>query len=104
MVGAHSGPATRVDASPLVEALCVRLESVYHSPQKQSGRRISRWRIILDKYHNIRNLVTLHDHLMTATNLQLYELNQTTLTTWYICDLILVYFPDSFFRGELRRV
>ena len=34
-----------------------------------------------DKYHNIRNLVTLHDHLMNATNIQLYELNQTTLLT-----------------------
>lgn len=83
MVGGNSGPATSVDASPLVEAICLKLESICHSPQKVKGRKtVSRWKVILDKYHHIRNLVTLHDRLMATTNLQLYELNQTTLLTW----------------------
>ena len=82
MVGGNSSPATHVNASPLVEAICVKLEATYHSPQRCNGKSVSRWRIILDKYHNIRNLVTLHDRLMNATNIQLYELNQTTLLTW----------------------
>lgn len=82
MVGGNSGPATAVDASPLVGALCDKLESVCPSPQKSKGKKISRWRVILDKYHHIRNLVTLHDRLMHRTNIQLYELNQTTLLKW----------------------
>ena len=71
-----------VDASPLVEAIFVKLEATYHSPQRRNGKSVSRWRLILDKYHNIRNLVNFHDRLMNATNIQLYELNQTTLLTW----------------------
>ena len=82
MVGGNSGPATHVDASPLVEAIYVKLEATYHSPLRRNGKSVSRWRLILDKYHNIRNLVTLHDRLMNATNIQLYEVNQTTLLTW----------------------
>ena len=82
MVGGNSGPATHVDASPLVEAICVKLEATHHSPLRRNGKNVSRWRLILDKYHNIRNLVTLHDRLMNATNIQLYEVNQTTLLTW----------------------
>ncbi|XP_071834946.1 uncharacterized protein, partial [Apostichopus japonicus] len=35
MIGTTLGPATSVDASPLVEALCIKLESVQSSPQKQ---------------------------------------------------------------------
>lgn len=84
MVGGNSGPATAVDTSPLVEAICVKLEAKYHSPNKQQGKSVSRWKIILDKYHNIRNLVTRHDHLMEKTNLQLCKLNQTTLVAWYV--------------------
>ena len=45
-----------VDASPLVEG--------------HDGKSISRWTLILDKYQNIKNLVTLHDHLMSSTNLK----------------------------------
>ncbi|KAJ8034188.1 hypothetical protein HOLleu_20922 [Holothuria leucospilota] len=84
MVVGNSGPATSVDASPLVEAICLKLESICHSPQKVKGKRtVSRWKVILDKYHHIRNLVTLHARLMATTNLQLYELSQTTLLTWW---------------------
>ncbi|KAJ7357856.1 hypothetical protein OS493_022674 [Desmophyllum pertusum] len=83
MIGSNSGPATTVDTSPLVEALCTKLESVCPSPKGHKGKTISRWRVILDKYHHIRNLVTLHNRLMTRTNIQLYELNQTTLLGWW---------------------
>lgn len=83
MVGGNSGPATSVDVSPIVESICAKLEAAIPSPKKQQGKiSTSRWRLILDKYHHIRNLVTLHDRLMAKTNLQLYELNQTTLLAW----------------------
>lgn len=84
MVGGNSGPASSVDASPVVEAICVKLEAAYPSPKKKNGKGISRWKVILDKYHHIRNLVTRHDRLISTTNLQLYELNQTTLLAWYV--------------------
>lgn len=50
MVGGNSGPATSVDASSIVEALCVKLEAATPSPKKQQGKNTSRWRFILDKY------------------------------------------------------
>ena len=83
MVGGNSGPATAVDASPVVEALCVKLETAFHTPEKIDGRTVSRWRRILTSYHHIRELVTLNDKTMKNTNIQLYELNQTTLMKWY---------------------
>ncbi|CAB3994599.1 Hypothetical predicted protein [Paramuricea clavata] len=43
MVGGDSGPATAVDASPIFECLCKKLENVFHSPQKKDGKTISRW-------------------------------------------------------------
>jgi hypothetical protein len=89
MVGGNSGPATAVDTSPIVECLCKKLESVFHSPQKKDGKTISKWRLILGAYHHIRELVTLNDRIMQKTNIQLYELNQTTLLKWY--DLILIH-------------
>jgi hypothetical protein len=72
---------------PAGRSLCKKLESVFHSPQKKDGKTISKWRLILGAYHHIRELVTLNDRIMENTNLQLYELNQTTLLKWY--DLIL---------------
>ena len=84
MVGANSGPATAVSASPIVECLCKKLESFFHSPQKRDRKTISRWRLVLGAYHHIRELVTLNDKIMKNTNLQLYELNQATLLKWYI--------------------
>jgi hypothetical protein len=83
MVGGNSGPATSVDASPVVEELIVLLEKHYVSSERKDGRTITRWRRILTSYHNIRELVTVHDLVMRNTNLQLYELNQTTLMIWY---------------------
>ena len=82
-MGSNSGPATAVVASPIVECLCKKLQSAFNSPQKKDGRTISRWRLILDAYHHIRELVTTNDTIMEQTNLQLYELNQTTLLKWY---------------------
>ena len=87
MVGGNSGPATEVKASPLVECLCKKLQSVFNSPQKKDGKSVSRWRLILGAYHHIRQLVTLNSAIMDNTNIQLYELNQTTLIKWY--DLVL---------------
>ena len=84
MVGGNSGPATSVDASPLVEAICSKLEAAYSSSQKRQGKSFSRWKVILDKYHHIRTLMTHHDRIMQKTNIQLYKLNQTTLLAWCV--------------------
>jgi hypothetical protein len=82
MVGGDSGPATAVNASPVVEQLVSQLEKHYVSSTKVNGRSVSRWRRILTSYHNIRELVTMNDMIMKETNIQLYELNQTTLMKW----------------------
>jgi hypothetical protein len=82
MVGGDSGPATAANASPVVEQLVSQLEKHYVSSTKVNGRSVSRWRRILTSYHNIRELVTMNDLIMKQTNIQLYELNQTTLMKW----------------------
>ncbi|CAB3994605.1 Hypothetical predicted protein [Paramuricea clavata] len=83
MVGGDSGPATAVDVSPVVEQLVSQLEKHFVSPIKVDGRSVSRWRRILTSYRNIRELVTMHDLIMKETNIQLFELNQTTLMKWW---------------------
>lgn len=39
MVAGKSGPATSVDASPVVEAVCVKLEAAAPSPKKAAGEK-----------------------------------------------------------------
>lgn len=90
MVGGNSGPATSVSLSPIVEALCSKLEATHHTAQKIDGQTVSRWRLILTDYHHIRELVMLDNTITKDTNLQLYELNQTTLMNWY--DIQYIYF------------
>ena len=75
----HSGtPAQDPDCCRLIEAICIRLCDVYKSPKK--GR--TRWSLILDHYHKLRERVVANDRLMECTELQIVALNNTTLNKW----------------------
>ena len=83
-MGSSAGPAQWPDASRLVEALVIRLCDLHPNKKViQTGAgRVPRWSLILGDYGNIRSFVVSNHHLMEETSLQLFELNNSTLTQW----------------------
>jgi len=78
------GPAQWPDASRLVEAMCVRLCRLHPAAVQVGGVRQRRWNAIIADYSHIRELVLSNFKLMDSTGLQLFELNQRTLTQWFV--------------------
>ncbi|MEQ2223538.1 hypothetical protein ILYODFUR_037756, partial [Ilyodon furcidens] len=83
LIGHPGGPAQWPSTSRLVEAMCIKLCSLHRSPTKKDGVRLPRWTKVLTDYHHIRDLVLNSHTLMEATSLQLFVLNQRTLTQWF---------------------
>ncbi|XP_057213117.1 uncharacterized protein LOC130568344 [Triplophysa rosa] len=77
-----SGPAQWPNASHLVEAVCLALCRIYPAGQTVAGVRVSRRAAILRDYRIIRDVVLDSPRLMAETKLQLFELNQQTLSQW----------------------
>ena len=88
---ATGGPAQWPDASRLDEAICVRLCELHLSPTKSTKSktgtvREQRWSTILVKYSHLREQVLSNCQLLDNTSLQLFELNQCTLTQWFVAS------------------
>ena len=84
MLGVNTGPATWPDASRLVEAICVMLCRLHPSPRK-SGRAVTpRFPVVASDYASIRQLVVTNARLMEQTTLLLFDINQRTLSQWYV--------------------
>ncbi|KAK1156709.1 hypothetical protein AOXY_G25730 [Acipenser oxyrinchus oxyrinchus] len=83
LLGQGSGPAQWPQTSRLVEAICIQLCRLHPSPTKSKGVRTSRWAAILGDYSKVRELVLGSPRLMEKTTLQLFELNQHTLSQWH---------------------
>ncbi|XP_038842219.1 uncharacterized protein LOC120041349 [Salvelinus namaycush] len=83
LLGLNSGPASWPGSSRLVEAICRQLCQIYPSAMQSAGVKKSRWALILADYVAIREAVLNSPRLMTRTNLQLFELNQRTISQWY---------------------
>uniref|UniRef100_A0AAV2JFC2 Uncharacterized protein n=1 Tax=Knipowitschia caucasica TaxID=637954 RepID=A0AAV2JFC2_KNICA len=83
LIGHPGGPAQWPSTSRLVEAMCIKLCALHKSPTKKDGVRLFRWTKVLNDYHHIRDLVLNCHTLMEATSLQLFVLNQRTLTQWF---------------------
>ena len=82
VLGGSSGPATWPDASRLVEAIFLRLCVLYPGNKRVMGVLLTRWTLVLREYNSIRNVVTMHPALKTRTTIQLYVVNQYTLSQW----------------------
>lgn len=82
-LGEGSGPAQWPNASRLVEAVCLALCRIYPAGQTVAGVRVNRWAAILRDYRIIRDVVLDSPRLMAETRLQLFELNQQTLSQWH---------------------
>ncbi|XP_034024633.1 uncharacterized protein LOC117508900 [Thalassophryne amazonica] len=83
LIGHPGGPAQWPSTSRLVEAMCIKLCALHKSPTKKGGVRLPRWTKVLNDYHHIRDLLLNCHPLMEATSLQLFTLNQRTLTQWF---------------------
>ncbi|XP_051800536.1 uncharacterized protein LOC127532606 [Acanthochromis polyacanthus] len=82
MVGTGSGPAIWPDTSRLVEAIFIQLCILHPSSRRTMGCLQSRWTLVLRDYNTIRIVVCTHPALKTRTTLQLFEVNQRTLSQW----------------------
>ncbi|XP_042169059.1 uncharacterized protein LOC121843508 [Oncorhynchus tshawytscha] len=82
LLGLNSGPANWPGTSRLVEAICSQLCQIHPSATQSAGVKKSRWALILADYVGIREAVLNSPRLMAQTNLQLFELNQRTISQW----------------------
>lgn len=74
--------ATWPDTSRLVEAIFIRLCILHPHCKRMMGCLVTRWSLVLRDYNTIRDVVVLHPDLMTRTTLQLFVVNQATLSQW----------------------
>ena len=82
LLGTASGPATWPGTSHLVEAICSQLCRLHPSAARAAGVRRSRWALVLADYAAIREAVLASRRLMDRTQIQLFELNQRSLSQW----------------------
>ncbi|XP_062250347.1 uncharacterized protein LOC133959246 [Platichthys flesus] len=83
MLGASSTPAQWPDCCRLVETMFIRLCNIHQSPAKKGKRATSRWSLILRDYRKIRQLVVGNCRVMQGSEIQLVEVNQSTLIQWH---------------------
>ena len=80
MVG--TGRATWPDTSRLVEAIFILLCQLNPSSRMKWGHHLSRWALVILEYDRIRCLVSRSPALVARTTLQLFGVNQQTLSQW----------------------
>ncbi|KAA8578286.1 hypothetical protein FQN60_016780, partial [Etheostoma spectabile] len=83
LLGPNSGPANWPSASRLVEAICSQLCQLHPKGTRSGGIRRDRWALVLSDYVAIRAAVLASLRLMAQTDIQLFELNQRTLSQWF---------------------
>ncbi|KAJ8364998.1 hypothetical protein SKAU_G00138290 [Synaphobranchus kaupii] len=83
LLGQASGAANWPSASRLVEAICSQLCRLHPTGFLSGGVRRTQWAAVLADYVHIRELVLDSPRLMAQTTLQLFELNQRTLSQWF---------------------
>nr|XP_054601615.1 uncharacterized protein LOC107390515 [Nothobranchius furzeri]XP_054601616.1 uncharacterized protein LOC107390515 [Nothobranchius furzeri] len=81
--GEPSGAANWPDASRVVEAMCSQLCRLHPAAGRVDGVSRSRWFLICNDYMAVRQVVLNCPRLMAQTQLQLYELNQKTISQWF---------------------
>ncbi|CAB1435238.1 unnamed protein product [Pleuronectes platessa] len=83
MLGASSTPAQWPDCCRLVETIFIRLCNIHQSPTKKGKKATSRWSLILRDYRKIRQLLVGNCRVMQGSEIQLVEVNQSTLIQWH---------------------
>lgn len=83
VLGSTASPGQWPDCCRLIEAIFIRLCRIHRSPRKKGKGSFTRWTLILHDYGMIRQLILNNEAIMQNTNLQLVEVNQTTLVQWH---------------------
>ncbi|XP_051953220.1 uncharacterized protein LOC127623061 [Xyrauchen texanus] len=83
VLGQGSGPAQWPNISRIVEAVCLELCSIHPAGKVKWGVSMNRWAAILHDYQAIRRLVGNCSTLRGKTKIQLFDINQRTLSVWY---------------------
>ena len=83
-LGQNAGPAQRPDCNRYMEAIIGKLCVAYPGNVVQNENRVLRWTLILRAYQNIKALVVQCSKVMSDTAIQLVDINQSTLTQWYV--------------------
>ncbi|XP_059389973.1 uncharacterized protein LOC132123402 [Carassius carassius] len=83
VLGQGSGPAQWPNISRIVEAVCLELCSIHPAGKVKWGVSMNRWAAILHDYQAIRRLVGNCPALRGRTRIQLFEVNQRTLSVWF---------------------
>ncbi|XP_077081364.1 uncharacterized protein LOC143734933 [Siphateles boraxobius] len=83
VLGQGSGPAQWPNISRIVEAVCLELSSIHPAGKVKWGVSLNRWAAVLHDYQAIRRLVGNCPALRGRARIQLFEVNQRTLSVWY---------------------
>ncbi|KAF1393394.1 hypothetical protein PFLUV_G00015170 [Perca fluviatilis] len=84
VLGQGAGAARSPSVSRLVEAVLLDLSILHCSDSRTiAGVRIHRWGAVMRDYNIIKENIYSCAALKASTCIQLYELNQRTLTAWY---------------------
>ena len=82
-LGQGAGAAQSPKASRLVEAILLELCQLQHHERSTiAGVRIRRWGVVMADYGRIRDIVLTNPTLKAGAHIQLYDINQRTLTQW----------------------
>ena len=83
VLGQGAGAARSPSVSRLVEAVLLDLSILHCSDSRTiAGVRIHRWGAVMRDYNIIKENIYSCAALKASTCIQLYELNQRTLTAW----------------------
>lgn len=70
-----------------MEAICSHLCRLHPAATRSRGVSKSRWSLVLSDYVAIREAVVSSPRLMAQTSIQLFELNQRTLSQWWVISM-----------------
>ncbi|KAL2080220.1 hypothetical protein ACEWY4_024015 [Coilia grayii] len=84
VLGQGRGAAQTPSASRLVEAVILELCRIHpHEACTIAGVRVQRWGAVMRDYNQIQQNICSSTALMASTRIQLYCVNQRTLTQWH---------------------
>ena len=83
MVGKGPGAAQCPSLSRLVEAVVLELCRVHAADARTlTGARVNRWGAVMRDYRQVQDNVVHCLALMASTRIQLFDVNQRTLSMW----------------------
>ncbi|XP_074660367.1 uncharacterized protein LOC141912850, partial [Tubulanus polymorphus] len=82
-IGENGSPAQWPDCNRYVEALISRLCDLHPGMTRTKSGTTQRWTLVMKTYRSIRDKVMSNGLVVNGCNIQLVEINNTTLSQWY---------------------